>query len=203
MLKYLFLVLFVLISLPVMADSCLEYKKMPRVILNTPDWEKTVVQPRVPMDLWHGNVIATLTDNYDIVVDINPIDDGFCVALKTVDAVVGYNDFLVQIDIRHIPETCTYNAVLKHEDKHIKTYLSVIDDFKPELQRSIFSAADSVMPIFVKTKDDVDRAVDMMNTEFQVHPDMILIKQKIKAAEEIKNKQVDQIETGDDLRNCL
>lgn len=192
-----------MISLPVMADDCLEYKKIPRILLNTPDWGKTVVQPRTPMDLWHGNVIATLTDNYDIVVDINPVDGGFCVALKMVDAIVGYNDFLVQIDIRHIPETCTYNAILKHEDKHIKTYLSVIDDFKPELQQSIFSAADSIMPIFIKTKDDVDKAVDMINAEFQAHPDMILVKQKIKAAEEIKNKQVDNNETGNDLTNCL
>lgn len=192
-----------MISLPVMADDCLEYKKIPRILLNTPDWGKTVVQPRTPMDLWHGNVIATLTDNYDIVVDINPVDGGFCVALKMVDAIVGYNDFLVQIDIRHIPETCTYNAILKHEDKHIKTYLSVIDDFKPELQQSIFSAADSIMPIFIKTKDDVDKAVDMINAEFQAHPDMILVKQKIKAAEEIKNKQVDNNETGNDLSNCL
>ena len=203
MLKYLFSVLYIMISLPVMADDCLEYKKIPRVLLNTPDWGKTVVQPRTPMDLWHGNVIATLTDNYDIVVDINPVDGGFCVALKMVDAIVGYNDFLVQIDIRHIPETCTYNAILKHEDKHIKTYLSVIDDFKPELQQSIFSAADSIMPIFIKTKDDVDKAVDMINAEFQAHPDMILVKQKIKAAEEIKNKQVDNNETGNDLSNCL
>ena len=203
MLKYLFSVLYIMISLPVMADDCLEYKKIPRILLNTPDWGKTVVQPRTPMDLWHGNVIATLTDNYDIVVDINPVDGGFCVALKMVDAIVGYNDFLVQIDIRHIPETCTYNAILKHEDKHIKTYLSVIDDFKPDLQQSIFLAADSIMPIFIKTKDDVDRAVDMMNSEFQAHPDMILVKQKIKAAEEIKNKQVDHNETGNDLSNCL
>lgn len=203
MLKYLFSVLYIMISLPVMADDCLEYKKIPRVLLNTPDWGKTVVQPRTPMDLWHGNVIATLTDNYDIVVDINPVDGGFCVALKMVDAIVGYNDFLVQIDIRHIPETCTYNAILTHEDKHIKTYLSVIDDFKPELQQSIFSAADSIMPIFIKTKDDVDKAVDMINAEFQAHPDMILVKQKIKAAEEIKNKQVDNNETGNDLSNCL
>ena len=203
MLKYLFSVFFVLISLPLMANDCLEYKKIPRVMLNVPDWGKTVVQPRAPMDLWHGNVIATLTDNYDIIVDINPVDGGFCVALKTVDAVVGYNDFLVQIDIRHVPDTCTYNAVLAHEDKHIKTYLSVIDDFKQELQKSIFSAADSVMPIFVKNKDDVDKAVDMMNTEFQGHPDLILIKQKIKAAEEIKNKHVDRNEKGADLANCL
>lgn len=203
MLKYLFSVSLAFMSLPLMANDCLEYKKMPRVILNVPDWGKTVVQPRAPMDLWHGNVIATLTDNYDIIVDINPVDGGFCVALKTLDAVVGYNDFLVQIDIRHVPDTCAYNAVLSHEDKHIKTYLSVIDDFKPELQKSIFSAADSVMPIFVKNKDDVDMAVDMMNTEFQNHPDLILIKQKIKAAEEIKNKHVDRNEKGADLANCF
>ena len=59
------------------------------------------------------------------------------------------------------------------------------------------------MPIFVKNKDDVDMAVDMMNAEFQNHPDLILIKQKIKAAEEIKNKHVDRNEKGADLANCF
>lgn len=192
-----------LLGIPCWADDCLRYKKNPGVFINVPDWSKTVVQPRKKMDLLHGNVIATLVDNYDIVVDINPVENGFCVGLKYVESIVGYSNFIVQIDMRHVPNSCTYNAVLKHEDKHIKTYLSVIDDFKGELQKSIFHAADSIMPVFVETRDDIDRAVDMINDEFQSHPDIILVKQKIKAAEEIRNKQVDQQETGEDLDKCL
>ena len=105
--------------------------------------------------------------------------------------------------MRHVPNSCAYNAVLAHEQKHINTYLSVIDDFKADLQQSIFSAADSVMPVFVKEKDDFDRAVDMLNDELQSHPDLILVKQKIKAAEEIRNKDIDKQEDGRQLSVCF
>jgi len=185
------------------ADDCLAYKLNPSVFIQTPTWTKEVVQPLKHMDLFHGNVIATMTDNYDIVADITSIEDGFCVAIKSVNAVVGYSNFLVQIDIRHTPDTCSYNAVLDHEDQHIRAYLSVIDDNVAELQRSVYSAADSIMPIFVRSQGEIDTAVDELNNQLQSHPDVILIKQKIKAAEEIRNKHVDQNDTGAALKKCF
>ncbi len=185
------------------AADCMRFKKNPSVFISKPDWKKTVVQPYAPMDLWHGNVVATLVDKYDISVDVNQVNDGVCVWLKSVDAVVGYNDFTVQIDIRHTPDTCAYNAVLNHENKHIDTYLSVIDEFNSDLNSAVSVAADSVMPVFVKSNDDVDGAIDMIHQELQNHPDLILIKQKIKAAQEIKNKQVDQNEDGFELKKCF
>lgn len=185
------------------ADDCLNYKKIPRVFINTPDWEKQVVQPNKPMDLWHGNVVATMADNYDILTDVHDIDNGFCVSLKSVNTLIGYNNFRVNIDIRHIPNTCSYDVVLAHEEQHIQTYLSVIDDFKADFQKAVFSAADSIMPIFVKNRDDINLAVDMMNKELQSHPDLILIKQKIKAAEEIRNKKIDQNYNYDEFKKCF
>lgn len=192
-----------LFCFPAIANDCLAYKLNPRVFIDTPDWQRRVVQPLAPMDLWHGNVVATLVDNYDIIADITATDDGFCVALKTVNATVGYSDFLVKIDMRHAPESCSYNAVLSHEDSHIRTYLSVMDDFKAELQKSVFAAADSVMPIFVRDKSDMDAAINMMNNELQSHPDLILIKQKIHAAQEIRNKRLDMNDDGAELRKCI
>lgn len=189
---------------PVFAyDDCLAYKLSPKITLDTPVWSKEVVQPLRHMDLLHGNVIATMVDNYDIVVDITNIEDGYCVTLKSVFATVGYSDFLVQIDIRHQPDTCSYNAILSHEDEHIRAYLSVIDDYKKELKDSIYTAADSITPIFVRNASDIDAAITELNAELQAHPDLILIKQKIKAAEEIRNKRVDQHDTGETLRKCF
>ncbi len=193
----------ILVSGQAVANDCMKYKKNPAVFVNLPDWEKVVVQPKTPMDFWHGNVVATLVDNYDFVADVNPVDNGFCVGLKAVEALVGYSEFIVQIDMRHVPKSCSYNAVLKHEEKHIKSYLSVIDDFKPDLQQSMFVAADSIMPVFVKSKDDVDAVIDLFNMEFQKHPEIILLKQKIKAAQEIRNKQIDQKESGAELDKCF
>ena len=184
-------------------DDCLPYKLTPRVTLDVPVWSKQVVQPLRHMDLLHGNVVATMVDNYDIAADITNIEDGYCVALKSVDAVVGYSDFLVQIDIRHRPDTCSYNAILSHEDQHIRAYLSVMDDFKKELIDSVYLAADSIPPIFVRNAADIDAAITELNAELQAHPDLILVKQKIKAAEEIRNKRVDQHDTGKTLRKCF
>ncbi len=202
-LRYIISLFYTFFIMPVLADDCLPYKFIPRVVLSTPVWTKEVVQPLKEMDLFHGNVIATMTDNYEIVADITNIEDGFCVSLKAVYADVGYSNFLVQIDIRHVPDTCSYNAVLSHEDEHIRTYLSVIDDYKKELQNSIFSAADSIMPIFVRSSDDIDAAINELNAELQAHPDLILVKQKIKAAEEIRNKKIDQMDTGESLKKCF
>lgn len=203
-LKWIFGLCMIFLARPVFAyDDCLAYKLSPKITLDTPVWSKEVVQPLRHMDLLHGNVIATMVDNYDIVADITNIEDGYCVTLKSVFATVGYSDFLVQIDIRHQPDTCSYNAILSHEDEHIRAYLSVIDDYKKELKDSIYTAADSITPIFVRNASDIDAAITELNAELQAHPDLILIKQKIKAAEEIRNKRVDQHDTGETLRKCF
>ena len=201
--KYAFGLIFSFLIAPAGADECLDYKLNPNISLAAPDWVKEVVQPLDAMDYLHGNVVATMVDNYDIIADITPIEDGFCVGIKSIDAIVGYSNFQVRIDMRHSPNTCSYNAVLAHEDEHIRAYLSVIDDYHAELQKSIYSAADSIMPIFVRNESDISVAVDELNTELQAPPDLILIKQKIKAAEEIRNKRIDQNDTGAALKKCF
>lgn len=185
------------------SDDCVSFKITPKITVSTPPWTKHVVQPLQPMDLWHGNVIATLVDNYDIVADITSIEDGFCVGLKQVNAEIGYSEFQVNIDIRHIPNTCSYDAVLAHEDQHIREYLSVIEDFNSDLHKSIYVSADSVMPIFVSEKSDIENAITQLNEKLQSHPDLILIKQKIQSAQEIRNKRIDLNNTGEQLRKCF
>ena len=202
--RWLFNLAVIFVSVSAFADDdCVSYKLTPRVDLEFPTWSKEVVQPLRHMDLLHGNVVATMVDNYDIVADITNIEDGYCVALKSVYATVGYSDFLVQIDIRHKPNTCSYNAILSHEDEHIRAYLSVMDDNRKDLQDSIYRAANSIPPIFVRSINDIDAAINELNAELQAHPDLILAKQKIKAAEEIRNKRVDQHDTGQTLRKCF
>lgn len=187
---------------PLSANDCLGYKNIPRIVINVPDWTKRVVQPKEPMDLWHGNVVATLQESYDIATEIRQVKGGFCIGLKSVNITMGFSDFVINIDIRHQPDSCQYNAVLAHEEKHLNTYLSVMDDFMVDLHKSVFAAADSVMPVFVESKDDFDDVIDKMNKELQNHPDLVLVKQKIKAAEEIRNKQIDQEEDYQELNKC-
>lgn len=184
-------------------DDCIAYKITPRITVASPDWSKSVVQPLAHMDLMHGHVAATLVNNYDLTTDITPIEDGYCVALKNVDAVIGYSDFIVSIDISHIPGTCAYDAVLSHEDEHIRAYLSVIDDNRKNLHDAVAAAAASIMPIFVKNESDMELAISKMNMELSNHPDLILIHQRINAAQEIRNRRIDQNNTGARLKHCF
>ncbi len=200
---FVFLTIFLYNSSVFATDDCLNYKITPEITVKSPDWTKSVVQPLQNMDVLHGKVIATLTDEFDITSDITSIEDGFCVALKSVDVTIGYSDFLVQVDISHKPDTCSYNAIIQHEDEHIRAYLSVIDDNQYLLKQSIQSASNSINPIFVKDEKDIESAIDRLNDELQNHPDVILLKQQIKADEEIRNKYVDLNDTGESLKKCF
>ena len=197
-----FLSCFVFVSV-VVADDCLDYKLNPKITMTCPIWTKSVVQPLQKMDVLHGNVVATLVDEFEITADITSIEDGFCVALKNIDATMGYSDFLVQIDISHKPNTCSYNAILQHEDEHIRAYLSVIDDNKDVFIKSIENAANSITPVFIRNEKDIESAIDKLNAELQNHPDIILLKQQIRANEEIRNKHVDINDSGETLKNCI
>ena len=200
--KFLFL-LFILIPNFTFADDCLDYKLTPNITIKSPTWTKSVVQPLKSMDVLHGDVIATLVDEFEITTDLTSIEDGFCVALKNIDVTIGYSDFLVQIDKSHNINTCSYNAILQHEDEHIRAYLSVIEDNQEMFTKSIENAADSIVPIFIKNEKDIEYAIDKLNNELQNHPDIILLKQQIKAGEEIRNKYVDINDTGETLRKCF
>jgi len=144
-----------------------------------------------------------LVENYEIIGDTTSIEDGFCISLKAVRATVGYDDFLVKIDSSHIPESCAYNAVLAHEDEHIRAYLSVIDDYHKKIQDSVYAAANSITPIFVSDESQIDRALDVLNKKLQEHPESILMNQKIQAEQEIRNKHVDQNDSSDRIKQCI
>lgn len=203
--KYLLPVLFFLFGFNNIANAnvCAVYKITPKITIDFPDYSIDVVQSQKPMDLLHGNVVATLVNNYDIVADITSIEDGYCIGLKAIEATIGYTDFLIKVDNRHIPKTCSYNAIVNHENKHIEAYLSVIDSYKKDLYESLYSAANTIMPIFVKKQSDINNAIDKLNDDLQNHPDIVLIIQKIHADEEIKNKAIDQVEDYSELKKCL
>ncbi len=170
--------------------------------MTNPEYTTTIVQPDTPMEQLHGHVSANLINNYDIVLNMYPNGDGFCVVLTKIDAVFGFDKFDIEIDREHQKYSCTYNAVLNHEKKHIKTYLGIISEFKSEIKQSLFSAADSVMPIFIEKESDIDMAFEELNQEFRAHPDLLLVAQKVKAAQEIRNKQIDQNENNAELFSC-
>lgn len=185
------------------ADDCIIFKQIPDIKIKNPRYSIEVVQPDEPMNIFHGTVLATLVEDYDISVDIVAINGGYCVILKKIDALVGYSDFMVKIDKSHKDNSCSYNAILNHEKQHIDAYLSVTDDLNSDVKSSVFNAANSVMPVFVQNRTDIDFIIENINSEIRNHPEVVLIKQKINAAQEIRNKRIDQNEDNSELKSCF
>lgn len=170
--------------------------------MSLPEYETNVFYSSEPSNKLHGHVAANLINNYQVILDVHPSGDGYCVALKKIEAVFGFEKFDVEIDIKYQSNTCAYNAVLNHEKKHIETYLGIMTDFKKEISQSLITAADSVMPIFIEKQSDIDIAFEELNQEFRAHPDLLLVAQKVYAAQEIRNKQIDQNENNAELFSC-
>jgi hypothetical protein len=188
---------------PSFADDCVAFKMSPDVRVSVPAWTKSVVQPSAPMDLLHGNVAASFVESYNLRAMAEPVNGGYCVILAGVDASVGYTEFLVQIDSRHAPGSCGYNVTLEHEDQHIITHLNTIENAARDIESAVNRAANSIMPIFIPSGTITDAALDRMEQELQTHPDIILMRQKINAEQEIRNKKVDQQDDGRRINKCL
>jgi len=185
------------------ADDCLSYKVSPDIEISVPMWSRVIVQPEMQMDLLHGRVAASMVEEYSLSVLAEPVPNGYCIVLTGINATVGYTEFVVQIDSRHRFGTCGYDITLEHEDKHIDAHLSTAKDADKDIKRSIRAAANAIMPIFVKDGDDIDAAMDQMQAAIQNHPDIILMKQKIDADQEIRNKKVDQRDDSHKINKCL
>jgi len=185
------------------ASNCIQHKRTPVVSVAVPSSEKSVVQPPEPMDLFHGKVIATFSEEYSLLVEADPVEGGYCVVLAGVDATIGYNDFQVQIDSRHRPGSCAFDVILEHENLHIVAHLSVLSDLADDIKQSITAAADSIMPIFVGSGDGFDGALDLMQQRLHSHPDIVLMKQKIDAENTIRNKRIDMQNDDRRVRVCL
>lgn len=184
------------------ANDCLRHKTSPQVKIINTKWKQRVVQSEQPIDSLHGVVIASFDEEYDLQVSAIPVKSGYCVVLNGLNATIGYTDFLINIDNSYNLDSCEYKIILEHEQEHISAYLQAFDEELENMKKSIQFASNSIMPIFVPSLDGVSSALDKMQQEFQSHPDVILMKQKLDAQQEILNKKVDQRDDGKRINLC-
>ena len=211
MLKKIVFLLYVCFVQTAFANVCIEYKQAPNVTVKNPEPQKHIVLSDDPMDEYHGKYFsfklhgitqANLILKYQIECDFIRESDGFCIRIKNLDTTIGYENIDIKIDKSHKKNSCSYNAVLKHEEKHVDAYLSVLRDLSGEIENAVYNAANSIMPEYASNYTEIDDIIEGFNNKIKNHPDLKLIIQKIQAAEEIRNKRIDQEETGEDLKKC-
>ena len=172
--------------------NCLPHQTTPIVEITIPNWTYEIIQPREPMDLWHGSVIARMQNDFEISANKIETKNGACITLGAVHATIGYTDFRIQIDARHRQNSCEWDAILAHEKKHIDAYLSIIEDYESQIIAAIKTASAAAQPIFINSNLELSAALDALNYSVRNHPSVVLTLQKISAAQEIRNLRIDQ-----------
>ncbi len=188
--------------LPAFGTDCYEYKINPDINIYVPNNKKIIKSSNDLKDIYHGNVTAVLSENYEISVEQIKHDDGFCIILSDVKAGIGYSEFIVKIDSSHKKNSCEYLAILKHEEKHIDTYLSVINDNKKNIIDAVKLSSDMVVPKFIKDKSELDFIINEMYDTLSNNPDLKLLIKKIEASQELRNKELDYSGVYDYLKDC-
>lgn len=188
---------------PALASDCLKYKTSPSLEIKEPGFSISVVRPNRPMNLLHGNVVATFSEEYEIEYGAQKHDGGWCVFIERIAVEMGYADFVVQVDWRHHPESCEFKNILEHEDEHIAAHLAVMRDERANIRNAIASAANNVLPVFANGADGIDHAMNELESELQNRPEINLLRQKLSAEREIRNKKIDLNDKGGRIKKCL
>jgi translation elongation factor EF-G len=198
--------LFSFFNSPLLAENCLQYKISPNVKVIKTKWVQKVVQPDQPMDSLgfarHGTVETGSEEKYDLQVYTIASENGYCVQLNSLSATLGYTGFQINIRKSYTPDSCEYKVILDHENEHVSAYIKALDNESENIKKAIHLAADSIIPVFVPSLDGVSAALDKIKQEFQSHPEIILMKQKLDAQQEILNKKVDEHDDGRRIYLC-
>jgi hypothetical protein len=171
--------------------------------IKEPRFSVSIVQPEKKMDLLHGNVVSTFAEEYEIEYGAQKTDGGWCVFIEKIAAEIGYTDFVIQIDRRHRFDSCEWTAIKEHEDDHIHAHLSVIRDEKKDIELAVRSAANNILPVFAEDESDIEDAMNEMESELSSQPQIRLLRQKLAAEQEIRNKKIDLNDRGERIRKCM
>jgi len=184
------------------ANDCTRFKTVPPVNITIPEHSIYITQPDGFSDLLHGRVLATFSEQFDISYGVGEINGGWCLFIERIDAVIGYTEFTIEIDQRHVRGSCEYDAILEHEYEHVAAHLSVITDEKTEIKKAVTNAAASVLPIFIEYQNEIDGAMERLETHLQERPEIRLMRQKLAAEREIRNRRIDLEDRGWRIERC-
>lgn len=184
------------------AEDCISHKVIPRVNVVKPEYSISVAQPDGFMDLMHGSVVATMIEEFEIGFGVAAVTGGWCIFINQINATIGYTDFVIEIDKRHKEGTCEFDAILEHEFEHVAAHLSVITDELAGIKAAVKNSGASVLPVFIEAETDIEDAIERLESRLQARPEIRLLRQKLAAEREIRNKKIDLADRGWRIERC-
>jgi hypothetical protein len=184
------------------AEECLKYKMIPSLKIKEPSHLVSVVRSAEPIDLFHGTTISNFVEDFEIDYGAMPKGEGWCVYVEKISAVIGYSDFVIEIDGRHEMDSCEWRGILDHEEEHVDAHLAALVSNRNWIRRSVAAAAASLLPVYAEN-DGLDDAMDRLGEDFRLRPHILLIESKLSAERAVRDRKIDFLDRGARLKKCM
>ncbi len=191
---------------PAFSDVCSELKSEIKTNFNDISWKITPVEnfTEKKSESIHGTTKSSInyySRLYSYI--INTADGGYCLVLNQVDTSFGIPEFEVFIDKKIPKDSCIYNAIYNHELKHIKSDLSLIEDYKNEYYQIVKNLIYKQKPKYIKSENNVSDELDKISKYINESPEMINFIEKIQKEKKYKDSKIDpDIDTANKIIEC-
>ena len=98
---------------------------------------------------WHpvGLMGRDMVWGFRIQVQAHPLERGYCVGLAHAEMTIGFERIDVYVDRRYRAGTCAYQAILDHENQHVRNFRDTLAAHLPALRQTLEKEAAAARPI--------------------------------------------------------
>ncbi|MCB9958034.1 MAG: hypothetical protein H6843_05395 [Rhodospirillaceae bacterium] len=104
-----------------------------------------------------GLTTARLAYGYSFNVVMSEDSGRVCGMPRDITIRVGYDQMLVHILERYRPGSCQYEAVLEHEQEHVRINYDTLQRYLPAIEEAVRRAVSNQFPVRGTSTDDVQR----------------------------------------------
>ncbi|MCF8466160.1 MAG: hypothetical protein K9G33_02040 [Sneathiella sp.] len=83
----------------------------------------------------------------------------YCLRLETVKLTFGARKTDIYIDRKYRNDTCAYQAILEHEEEHVRINKKMIDEYLPKITEVLTERAAAIRPFFTKHPKDAGKSI--------------------------------------------
>ena len=109
-----------------------------------------------------GLTVAKLDITAAAKPEVSQQNGRYCVKLSDLEITMQYPSILVYIDKKYMPSSCEYRIIKEHEQYHVQVSQQALTFFKPDVERVVSEALNSLSPKVVSAQTEVQSALRQM-----------------------------------------
>lgn len=127
---------------------------------------------------WEQAGLTKAKEAYRLRLSSQTLDLGngrYCVMLDKITVSLGYTEMKVYVDQKYSRGTCEYDAVLRHENLHVRINHAAMDYHAPRIAQQLKQYANSLGPLYTRSPKQSNKQLRQLLSQkmAQLHKPMV------------------------------